>query len=181
MGHDKSWDTSQTEGSSGATARPGQASRRRRGGERGAALVEFAIIAPLLFGLIIGVFSGGLSMSRKNSMTNAVREGSRLGATLAQDGGWADAVRDRVIDLAAGDLTPSQVCVSLVEAPSTVVRASSCDPMVGSAPAITGIAAGDCVVLVWARRTTEIQAIIFAKDITLDASTASRYERECGP
>src|SRR5215207_9336974 len=82
---------------------------RRARGDGGAALVEFAIIAPLVFALLFGVFTGGMALSRKNSMTNAVREGARLGATLPEDANWADKVQARVLDLAGGDLDASQV------------------------------------------------------------------------
>ena len=68
---------------------------RRGRGDRGVALVEFAIIAPLVFMLIVGSITGGIAPGQKNSMTNAVREGGRFGATLDHDASWADAVRDR--------------------------------------------------------------------------------------
>lgn len=50
--------------------------------ERGAALVEFAIVLPLLVMLMLGIFTGGLAYNRKIGISNAVREGSRYGATL---------------------------------------------------------------------------------------------------
>lgn len=129
---------------------------------------------------MVGTFTGGVSLSRKNSMTNAVREGARLGATLTEDGAWADAVRDRVVQLSAGDLTTSQVCVKLVKAPATVKRASSCAAsLTGSEPSITGVPAGDCVVLVWAGRTSELQAIFFSRQLDLNASSVGKFERDC--
>jgi TadE-like protein len=59
----------------------------RRGGEarrgdRGAVLVEFALILPVLAALLLGIFSGGLAYNRKLAVTDGVREGSRYGATL---------------------------------------------------------------------------------------------------
>lgn len=158
----------------------GRSTRRRSRGDRGAALVEFALVAPLVFSLLLGLFTGGISLSRKNSMTNAVREGARLGATQIEDSAWADNVRTRVVDLSAGDLLTSQVCVKLVKAPSTVVRASSCPAsLAGSQPSITGIPASECAVLVWARRSSQLQAVFFTRDLTLVASSVSRYERDC--
>jgi Flp pilus assembly protein TadG len=159
-----------------ASSRSGARAR----GDRGGALVEFAIIAPLVFMLLIGTFTGGVALSRKNSMTNAVREGARLGATLNHDAAWAGAVRDRVVELAGGDLTTAQVCVKLVQAPSTQIRASSCPAaLAGLEPAITGVPAGDCTVLVWAQRTSEIEAVLFSRDLTLTSKSVSRYERDC--
>lgn len=144
-------------------------------------MVEFAIIAPLVFALMLGMFTGGLSLSRKNSMTNAVREGARLGATLTEDAAWADAARDRVVALAAGDLTNAQVCVRLMKAPSTVLRTSTgCSAtMLTKQPSMTGIPTDECAVLVWASRTSKMEVVFFSKNLNLDASAVSRYEREC--
>lgn len=154
--------------------------RRSNDGERGAALIEFAIVAPVLFALLLGMVTGGVSLSRKNSMTNSVREAGRLGATLTEDPAWAEVVRTRAVDLSGGDLTASQVCVTLVRAPSTVVRASGCaSELASSAPSLARIPAGDCAVLVWAGRTSTLQAIFFTKDLDLEAESVSRYEREC--
>jgi len=56
---------------------------RRGTGERGTALVEFALIFPIFMTVVLGMFSGGQSYNRKIAMTNAVSEASRYGATLA--------------------------------------------------------------------------------------------------
>jgi Flp pilus assembly protein TadG len=155
--------------------------RRRCSGDGGAALVEFAIIAPLFFALLLGLFTGGISMSRKNSMTNAVREGARFGATLAESGTWADTTQSRVVTLSSGDLTSSQVCVRLVKAPSTVRRESTgCSAaMQALAPSTSGIPSGDCAVLVWARRTSKMEVVFFSRTLTLDGDSISRFERDC--
>lgn len=160
---------------------PPRSRLRRANGDGGAALVEFAIIAPLIFALLIGMFTGGISMSRKNSMTNAVREGARFAATLPESTTWADDARARVIALSSGDLTTTQVCVRLVKTPSTVRRTSTgCSAaMVALAPSTAGIPAGDCAVLVWARRTSKMEFVLGSRDLTLDAQSVSRFERDC--
>jgi len=50
---------------------------RRR--ERGQELVEFALILPLLLLLIVGIFEFGYIVFAYNTLSNAVREGARLG------------------------------------------------------------------------------------------------------
>lgn len=159
------------------------AGSRRAQSDRGAALVEFAIIAPLVFALLLGLFSGGIALSQRNSMTNAVREGARLGATLPRSGTWADAVEARVLDLATSDLEDTEVCVKLIEAPSTQLEVDSTCPsspgLEGDQPAITGVATGDCVVLVWAERTGKLEVVFFSQDLTMDTHSVSTYEREC--
>jgi hypothetical protein len=54
----------------------------RGGDERGAALVEFALILPLLVMLLLGIVTGAQAYGQKLSITNGSREGARYGATL---------------------------------------------------------------------------------------------------
>lgn len=163
--------------------------RRRRdsrlSGDTGAALVEFAIIAPLIFALILGLVTGGVSLSRKNSMTNAVREGARMGATLPEDSAWATSVRDRVTSLSGNDLVASQVCVKLIRKPTatteTVRRSAPSTCPFGGEPSSAGIPVGECAVKVWARRASDLEVLFFSRPLTLTASSVSRYEREGSP
>ncbi len=50
---------------------------------KGAAMVEFAIVAPLLFVLIFGIIEFGIIMYNKEMITNASREGARAGIVMA--------------------------------------------------------------------------------------------------
>lgn len=161
---------------------------RRAGGERGAALVEFALIGPLVFALLFGVFTGGISLSRKNSMTNAVREGARFGATLPEGDQWAGKVRDRVIELAGGDLKASQVCVELIlktannnNNTETRRQATPCTLNAAVEPGSDDVPPGECAVKVWAARESDLQVIFFSKTLQLRASSVNRYEREGAP
>ena len=56
----------------------------RRSDEQGTALVEFALILPLVLMLAFGVVTAGLTYNHKIDLTHAAREGARYGATLAQ-------------------------------------------------------------------------------------------------
>ena len=53
---------------------------RSKFGERGAALVEFALVAPLLLVVIAGIVDFGFLFQRYEVLTNAAREGARLGS-----------------------------------------------------------------------------------------------------
>lgn len=64
-------------------------------GERGAALVEFALCLPLLLVVIAGIVDFGFAFQRYEVLTNAAREGARL-ATLQQYNGNDSLIRDRV-------------------------------------------------------------------------------------
>ncbi|MEX1253827.1 MAG: TadE/TadG family type IV pilus assembly protein [Dehalococcoidia bacterium] len=72
----------------GRKPRPWRASRRlgrfaRR--ERGQNIVEFAIMAPLLFLLVFGIIDFGIGLHSWITVTNAAREGARLGAVHASE------------------------------------------------------------------------------------------------
>lgn len=47
---------------------------------RGQSLVEFALIFPILFVLVLGIVDFGVGMRSYMSLTNAAREGARFGA-----------------------------------------------------------------------------------------------------
>jgi Flp pilus assembly pilin Flp len=52
--------------------------RRLARSERGAALVEFAVVVPLFLVMIFGIMEAGWMFSQQVEMTNATREGARL-------------------------------------------------------------------------------------------------------
>ena len=54
--------------------------RRRIDAEDGAELIEFALALPLMLVLVTGVFDFGLAFQQYEVVTNAAREGARLGS-----------------------------------------------------------------------------------------------------
>lgn len=103
----------------------------RRRGERGVALIEFALVFPLIVTLMLGMFTGGLAFNRNIKMTNAVREAARFGSTYAPStipipppstccgiDYWVNQVADAVVRNAEGDLDPNvpgrEICVAYV-------------------------------------------------------------------
>lgn len=75
---------------------------RRNGngpGQRGAAIVEFIIILPLLAMLIFGVIQFGIAMNRVQGLNHAAREGARLASLRNTTEGE---VANRVTDALAG-------------------------------------------------------------------------------
>jgi len=75
------------------------------GNQRGAALVEFALVLPLLLLLLFGIIEFSLLMYNKQIMTNASREGARYGI-VATGGVRRDLaqIRNEVKNWAAGKL-----------------------------------------------------------------------------
>lgn len=66
--------------------------------DRGAAAVEFAIIAPLLFVLVFGIIDFGRALFTLNNLTSAVREGARFAAVRENPAGDAALIQQRVND-----------------------------------------------------------------------------------
>lgn len=90
----------------------------RRRGEHGVALVEFGIVAGLLFALVFGIIDFGWAFSQNIDLKNAAREGARLAVVNGGTGGDPAAraasllaeVRARSSDLADAD---TQVAITL--------------------------------------------------------------------
>lgn len=59
--------------------------RRRQSGERGAGMVEMALVVPLLFALVVGLFEFGIAWRNSLSVSNALRSGARAGANAGDN------------------------------------------------------------------------------------------------
>lgn len=73
-------------------------SPRSRNRRRGAALVEFALVAPLLFLLVLGIMEFGVMMMHQLTLVQVAREGSRhasLGRPVAE-------IEQRIVNTAGG-------------------------------------------------------------------------------
>lgn len=163
--------------------------------DRGASLVEFALILPVFVMLLFGMITGGLALNEKQQMTHATREGARYAATVPQGQtfnapitDWADAVesvlRDRSVEvLGAAD----DVCVSLVEGsygsesfPLEVLKTNRADPNEACLPEQTYPATDNDAgrrVQVWATKDSEINLVLFGTiDLDLYAEATARSE-----
>ena len=98
--------------------------RTRRKKERGQALVEFALVAPVFLLLLMGIVDFGLGLRAWISVTNSAREGARLASVHAT----CDAIRQRVEDSSGGLVTSgSQVTID----------PSSCSFVTGDSATVT--------------------------------------------
>ena len=110
---------------------------RRRGAERGNALIEFALSFSLLFAVFAGVFQFGYAYYVYNTLESAVRGGARYAslriydsATGSPSAGYLSAVRNMVIygnpsgsgPLTAPGLTPEKVNVTVTMDHNVPVR-----------------------------------------------------------
>jgi len=97
----------------GITRPSGMASgRQRAASERGAALVEFAIVLPLLLILLFGVIDFGFLINRNTMINNAAREGGRE-AMFGSDVSTIEArIRDAAAILDQDRLTVTITCTT---------------------------------------------------------------------
>jgi Flp pilus assembly protein TadG len=162
--------------------------------EEGAAIIEFALLAPILLMLLLGTITTALSFSNAIGLTSAVREGSRFGATAdATLGTWADDViaKTRTSQFDDSPTTPATaVCVKLMKwsstgTPTTVVpstcsagsSATGADAAAGYPPIPSGLTSGQCVVLIGAARPYQINAVLINWDRQILRGAVARYER----
>jgi Flp pilus assembly protein TadG len=83
---------------------------RRSRRDRGAALVEFALIMPLLFLLVAGTIDFGYMINRDTLINNAAREGAREGTVNPNATAIESVVRSALSDLDQTKLTVTVTC-----------------------------------------------------------------------
>jgi Flp pilus assembly protein TadG len=81
-----------------------------RTGERGAAAVEFALVAPLLLLLVFCIIDLGRAFATLNQLAAAAREGARVAAVLPDpEVTQREQVRDAVVRFANGQLAGPEI------------------------------------------------------------------------
>lgn len=95
-----------------------------RPSDRGQALVEFALVLPLLILLMVGLFDLGRAVYADSTLSNAARVGSRV-AIVNQNVSQIQAAA--ATKAAALDLLPADVSVSFRSDPTN--PSSTCSPM----------------------------------------------------
>jgi Flp pilus assembly protein TadG len=76
----------------------------RRKGREGQALVEFALVVPVLLLLLLGIVEFGLLLYNQQVITNASREGARFGIVAQMPRRSADSIRIVVANYAQNHL-----------------------------------------------------------------------------
>jgi Flp pilus assembly protein TadG len=166
-------------------------SQRQSVRERGAALVEFALVLPLVLMLTFGMVSSALAYNHKLDLVHAAREGARYGATLPRDqcvgtpnpcgtSTWAQVVRSVVVQRSLGDVASADVCVALVSGnPGT----TSSGFFVGSTRGDNlcfddgNGDSGDRVQIAVKRTTDKINGILFSFPVTLTSQATAKFEQ----
>jgi len=159
--------------------------------ERGAAMVEFALVLPLVLMLTFGAVSTALVYNHKIDLTHAAREGARYGATLPRDqclgspnpcgtSTWAQVVQSVVVQRSLGDVAAADVCVALVTgnpgstSTGLYVNSFRADHLCfddGSADP------GDRVQVSLRRTSDRINGILFSFPVTLTSQATAKFEQ----
>lgn len=85
--------------------------KRRKSDRRGAAAVEFAMVAPFFLLLIFGIVEFGRAMMVKQMLTNATREGARIAVVSGSTKSQAKAAVVDALQIAGVIATPEMVTV----------------------------------------------------------------------
>jgi Flp pilus assembly protein TadG len=96
-------------------------SRSRLDGQDGAAAVEFAIVASLLFMLVFAIIDFGFGFHAWNNAVNAAREGARKAAVTPD----VSQITQRVKDAATG-LDQTKLAVAVTCAPAGTTAFTAC-------------------------------------------------------
>jgi Flp pilus assembly protein TadG len=81
-----------------------------RRGDRGAVIVEFAFVMPLLAALVFGILDFGFMINRDTQVNNAAREGAREGTLNPVSSDIEAVVRSQLSDLDQTHLTVTVTC-----------------------------------------------------------------------
>jgi hypothetical protein len=168
----------------------------RHSDQRGAALVEMALVLPLLLMLLLGIVSAGIAYNHQLSLTHAARESGRHGATLpvtnfGSMSAWLDVVAQRAMDDATGSLDPGVpgffLCVAYVHPNGTTALDSTqsrtggtTGSYAGSSCFTDGRPADERRVQVVVARDVDFNALVFETTLTLDSEAVSRFEAGFG-
>lgn len=85
--------------------------RRRRGDERGAVAVEFALLMPILLAMVAGMIDAGFAINRYTMLNNAAREGIRTASLGGSSADVAAAVDQYLGDSGVDASTVSLTCL----------------------------------------------------------------------
>lgn len=154
--------------------------RRSVDDEQGTTLVEMALVLPLVFALLLGIFTGGNAYFSKISLADATRNGARFGASLKVPTtgvtAWKESVQDRVAQQSGGEISMGDVCVDLVVPTGSNVACGVADP--AGASSDPTVLAPARVVKVSVAASTRLDFVFFSSSPTLSAKVAARYERD---
>jgi Flp pilus assembly protein TadG len=170
---------------------------RRADGDRGAVLVEFALIMPILTMFLLAIVSAGLGWNQNLALAHGARLAGRYAATLptrnySSMDAWLDVVAARVVSSSEGNLDTSVtgrvVCVAYVHPSGN----TTLDRTRSRTETTTGITRADSTcfsdgeadseqrVQVMSERQGVFEVGLWSRTITLHQQLVYRYEVTTG-
>jgi Flp pilus assembly protein TadG len=133
-----------------------------RRSQRGAAIVEFAIVLPIMLMLVFGIIDFGVSLHYRGLVGNAARDGARVGAVNPSTTAITTAARN------AANITPA----------SAVLVTPECTKPGGTTCNFSNIVAGDTVVVKVEYTYTLITpvATLFSTTLKVQSTARMRFE-----
>lgn len=161
--------------------------------ERGAGLVEFALISSMLVMLVLGTVTLGMSFHRSLTLNSSAHEAVRYGSTLPVEGNlnaWLNAVANVAIESAAGELgenAPGQhVCVAYVypagvgdhDRTASIIETEGTRVITAGTPCFDDSRPGtERRIQVQVGRETDVSTGVYTKKVTLNSVQVARFER----
>lgn len=107
---------------------------------RGAAVVEFALVLPLLLTIVFGTIEWGYYFFTREIVINSAREGARAGTLqyTPPTSATAEAISTATSYLGSAGLTVARATVSAAPASGTCPAGSSCIRVQYTLPTLTG-------------------------------------------
>jgi Flp pilus assembly protein TadG len=108
--------------------------RRTRRERAGTAAVEFALVAPMLLLLVLGMCQFGITLNQYLTLTNAVRSGARL-LSISRGGAtpWTDTINQ--VHGSAPNLTPGSLTIVTTVNGTTCAADATCKAALSAAGA----------------------------------------------
>ena len=146
---------------------------RKGASDRGAALIEMALVLPFLMLLVVGIWTTARAYNVKNTMDHAVREAARYGATVDPwDGSSPTAVR-ALVDGELNNAAIPTAAVNTLCIEQVLETGDGCD--LGSGPEVTN-APADQVVVKIEYPDYEMDFVFFSTTVDLESTAIARWE-----
>ncbi|NBO18658.1 MAG: pilus assembly protein [Proteobacteria bacterium] len=112
--------------------------------QEGATIIEFAVVAPVLFLMLAGIIELGLILFTTSALEGATNVGARIGKTGFTSGGLSreDYIRSEIVRLTGGFLNTSQLNISILSYSSfsNIGQPEPClSPTTPPCPGVSGV------------------------------------------
>lgn len=149
--------------------------------QKGAAIVEFAIVLPLLLMLVFGIIEFGIMLYDKAEVTNASREGARTGIVYDYPNRVAVS---KITTVVQNYLSGHMITFGTQPTISPIVKSGTTDASGNCTPSANGICvnAGDCLSVTvnypytFLALPNFVTSLVGQNPLTLSATTIMRCE-----